>query len=280
MYICKECGCEYKTKPDYCDCGNDCFDEVLNTDNKNKTSKPIYFSNENILSWIVFVVCIILSIVVLLFFPKVTETPEKTSTQQTKIVRETNPNIPDIDTFWINSKPQVQEPQSPVEQIKEIFTPKPAPKPVAKPTQQAKPVQKTQQAKKQTQQKSTTQTKQVKQVQTSQQKQQSQQQTTRSNPYEFTNYKSALAQKLISNINVLNVKGTGRCSISFAIDSTGKLTNKSFTMTSDNKSVNDEVYRIFMLTPRYSPPPSSYDGRTLELTFEFDNGSYRVRYTR
>lgn len=29
MYKCKECGTEYETKPDYCDCGNDTFDEIL-----------------------------------------------------------------------------------------------------------------------------------------------------------------------------------------------------------------------------------------------------------
>src|SRR5574344_1396362 len=29
MYRCKECGSEYKIKPDYCDCGNDTFDEII-----------------------------------------------------------------------------------------------------------------------------------------------------------------------------------------------------------------------------------------------------------
>ena len=29
MYKCKECGTEYETKPDYCDCGNDTFEEIL-----------------------------------------------------------------------------------------------------------------------------------------------------------------------------------------------------------------------------------------------------------
>ena len=28
MYKCKECGAEYKEKPDYCDCGNDEFEGV------------------------------------------------------------------------------------------------------------------------------------------------------------------------------------------------------------------------------------------------------------
>ena len=29
MYKCKECGCEYEVKPDYCDCGNDEFEEII-----------------------------------------------------------------------------------------------------------------------------------------------------------------------------------------------------------------------------------------------------------
>lgn len=31
MFKCKECGLEYNTKPDYCDCGNDEFEEIANT---------------------------------------------------------------------------------------------------------------------------------------------------------------------------------------------------------------------------------------------------------
>ena len=27
MFRCKECGLEYKEKPDYCDCGKDTFDD-------------------------------------------------------------------------------------------------------------------------------------------------------------------------------------------------------------------------------------------------------------
>ena len=36
MYKCKECGTEYEIKPDYCDCGNDTFEEILS---EQQTSK-------------------------------------------------------------------------------------------------------------------------------------------------------------------------------------------------------------------------------------------------
>ena len=29
MFRCKECGTEFDVKPDYCDCGNDTFDEIV-----------------------------------------------------------------------------------------------------------------------------------------------------------------------------------------------------------------------------------------------------------
>ena len=29
MFKCKECGSEFDNKPDYCDCGNDTFEEII-----------------------------------------------------------------------------------------------------------------------------------------------------------------------------------------------------------------------------------------------------------
>ena len=29
MFRCKECGSEFDIKPDYCDCGNDTFEEIV-----------------------------------------------------------------------------------------------------------------------------------------------------------------------------------------------------------------------------------------------------------
>ena len=46
MFKCKECGTEYETKPDYCDCGNNTFEEIISTpkvkqDISQITPKPI-----------------------------------------------------------------------------------------------------------------------------------------------------------------------------------------------------------------------------------------------
>ena len=40
MFRCRECQTEYEVKPDYCDCGNDTFDEILPQKTVQQTPKP------------------------------------------------------------------------------------------------------------------------------------------------------------------------------------------------------------------------------------------------
>ena len=206
--------------------------------------------------------------------------PDDTTKQQTKIVRETNPNIPDIDTFWKNT-PQPQEVQTPVEQIKEFFNPKPAPV-IKKPVQiQSKPKTTPKSQTTTTKPKTTTTTKPVKQQTKTQQTTQTTQQQTNtetSNPYEFITYRNALGNRLLANLNISEISGNGKCSVSFGIDSTGKLINRTFVLKSDNKSLNDEVYRMLMRTPRYNPPPSAYNGQTIRFTIELNNNTLRASF--
>lgn len=285
IYKCKECGCEYNTKPDFCECGNDEFNEVYETTPKDKAPLKMNLGKKDILSWVIFGICMILSILTLAFFPKISEKSEVTTTkQQTKIVRETNPNIPDIDTFWKNT-PQQQEPQSPVEQIKELISPKPAPAPVVKKTQttvQQKQTPKPVQKPKTTQtQKPATQKPAAQQPKPQQSTQSNKPQNNNSdvfNPYEWITYKNALGNRLLANLNVSEIEGGGKCIVTFAIDSTGKLTNRSFALQSNNKTLNDEVYKMLMRTPRYNPPPSSYNGQTVRFVIELNNNTLRAYY--
>ena len=93
MFRCKECQAEYEIKPDYCDCGNDSFDEIIieeqtQEENLEKNSVKILQENKkpekeivneisttklqkqpseiSPLAWIFFTICIILSL--LIFF--------------------------------------------------------------------------------------------------------------------------------------------------------------------------------------------------------------------
>ncbi len=133
MYRCKECGAEYEIKPDYCDCGNDEFEifvaplkeeptekhsDISNTttqntikmsQNKNSSSKN-YSEFDRIrkffdpISTSIFLLCIILSIIVIVFVAN----PAPKSTKQEAVSQETV-NIPSIDSFWDNSIPKAEK---------------------------------------------------------------------------------------------------------------------------------------------------------------------------
>ena len=123
MFKCKDCGCEYKEKPDFCDCGNDTFDEIpepqpqnfeydKNTEiipKKKKTFKEQYpmlssfMGTLDPISVIIFVLCIALSIGS--FF--VIKPKENTETPQEQAAVKNEPRtVPDINTFWDDTPPK------------------------------------------------------------------------------------------------------------------------------------------------------------------------------
>ena len=137
MYKCKECGAEYNIKPDYCDCGNDEFEQILKDEvikktaqdepknkpeikqtvkvEKPKTKKksfneqyPLFsrfIHSIDPISAIVFCVCILLSLY-LVFFAWNPKEPDL-STQKTQ-EQGISKNIPTVDKFWNNSLPVVK----------------------------------------------------------------------------------------------------------------------------------------------------------------------------
>lgn len=276
MFKCVECGNKYDQKPDFCDCGNDVFEEItevkaLKEGRKNNFSKTSFFS------WLFFIACIIISIVVLLFFPQINE--QKTTDpikKQTKQIK----NVPDINSIWTDS---VKEEEPIIEQVKEvIFKPKQPDKPVEKPVVKQQP--------KQTQ---TTQTKKTQPAQTTtkvQTKTKPQAQSrnvtvpksgknqTSSYDYEVINYRTALRQRLFSNLDLYKIEGSGSCCIEFSINENGKLVNRNFVSQSDNKSVNDEVYKMLMRTPQFTPPPESYANKLIKMMFKLTSDSYEIKY--
>lgn len=143
MFKCKECGTEYKEKPDYCDCGNDEFDEIVSVVTPKETEKvqeeeiiekpapaqksknsgfipqvkprktfseqypaiSRFFQSIDPISGIIFLSCLILSVYVLLFAWNVEE-----AVQTEKEVVVSNKNIPSsIDKFWNNSLPVIKK---------------------------------------------------------------------------------------------------------------------------------------------------------------------------
>lgn len=293
MFSCMDCNKKYRTKPNYCDCGNNTFEETNRIPD---------------LSVFFLIACIILSFVILLFPVKIDSSQAVEKNKTETVLPKTN--IPNIDTFW-NDKPAVlqqkmiepqkqtatnitvqtetekikpqqiptrtKEPTKPTQKVQS--QPKPTAKAKTKIVSQPKPTQKVQP-------KPTMQQKTQPKVQPKTQIKQKSKAPTPKEPKisakdseEFYRYKIGLRQALFANLSVLSVQGKGKCGIEFFIDKNGRLTNRAFTFQSDNSSVNDEVYKMLMKMPRYYDPPKAYNGEKIKLTFEFNNGSYVINYT-
>ncbi len=128
MFKCKECGLEYKIKPDYCECGNDEFEiivseeiaqasesEPVHIDKKTEPqiSEPINtytkteeivvkrsLSTGDILSVGFLILCLILSAIILWIPVKQNESAVQESESAITAVTK---NIPSIDKIWNNS---------------------------------------------------------------------------------------------------------------------------------------------------------------------------------
>lgn len=279
MYKCSDCGAEYKTKPDYCDCGNDSFIEIKE-ERKEFKLKPV---NVDLSIWVL-VGCLILSLLVLMFFANPKPQEETVTRKVTKPINEKQ--IPDIETFWDNTPVKVktvkttettvvEEKSEPQKTLTQWFKPKSEPvqqKTVQqKKTVQTKTVTKTTPtatSNKQTQTtKKTTTTNVVKKTPTK----------TVANSTEVLNYKYRLRNALFSKLNYSQIKGSGKCGIQFSVNSEGKLINRAFIFQSDNKSLNDEVYKMMMRLPVYKTPPQGYKGELIKITIEFNNDEYEVK---
>ena len=315
MYKCSECGFEYKVKPDYCDCGNDSFEEIITEAECNNESKEIKsvlqesLLKRNLPSILFLICCIILSFVILFFIGN----PKDVPMEQKNIKEEKNINIPDIDKIWNDEKPKYIPPKKVEQPQEEAIQPKitkvelkKEPIVISKPKLEikSKPVviQKTQPIVKQQPKVQTTskprQTKpelkkqnavQNTQVQPTQQKiqpqvvqqqvQPSNIQTTPKktiNPEELKQYKKALRNKIASNIDFLNIAGDGSCILSFNISSSGALLNRKFISQSQNTSLNDAVYSAMLKVSSFKAPPSGYKNETMKLTVKISGGNFSV----
>lgn len=296
MFRCKDCGCEYEIKPEYCDCGNNTFDEIQ--------TAPKIPDVRKIFSIVIFILCIILAII-----PWTIKEKPQTTQSSTKITKQESISIPDIDKIW-NDNPKVNKI---VEQPKPIATQKKAESKettqLTKPQQTKKTTTQTfiPAAKKNNSNNTTVKKDQPKKIQTSTPKQtqqnnktiktppkvvqktaakvttQAQQpkQVQKPKPIDQTpliNYKNNLRYAMLSKLNIPNISGSGDCAISFSIGSDGKLLNRNFIYKSSNKTVNDEVYYMLMRIPYFKKPPEIYNGETIKMKFYFNNGYYEISF--
>lgn len=320
MYKCTDCNQEYENKPDFCDCGNDNFEfieqipqqqlkqespkspqikKIVTQDRRKR--KEVYQLPVDIPSLLIFFICIVLSILSIIFIGKdsnnVVQEQDKNTSKQTI-------QIPPIDKIWEESKIVVQKPVQTIKVVQKntnnTTTKKSTPKKVTNKTNKQKAVSTTTK-------KTATKT----DVQNTT-KQQSNQQQTVKNPSpkqtvtetlapvpssnatkielqptikkidpeierkELNIYKANLRDKIGKSINFIQVIGDGKCAVTFKIDSSGNLVNRNFSIQSPNNSLNDVVYSAILNNPTYKTPPSGYKGETLILNVQIYNGQFEV----
>ena len=296
MYKCKECGNEFKVKPDFCDCGNDTFDclgerniqENTESENKQKiTFSERYPEIEKLkksidpISLVIFITCILLSILSILFLGN-------NLIKNEEIIQENKPvkNIKNIDSFWDNSLPKVVENKNSEEKKENLIEKVLLEKPIVKKVNPSLPTASKNKSVNQTKKTSSTPKVTSKAVKTQNRTHATVSKKTTNDTKsknvqfqqkaELERYKIGLRNSIFYKIDFTSVVGDGTCSLSFSIDERGKLVNRKFTKKSGNVTLNDAVYKGMMSFPYYKVPPSSYNGETLKLTINFQNGSYEI----
>lgn len=340
MFRCKECQTEYEIKPDYCDCGNDTFEEIVEkqevvettikkvepsevekTETQNaekieeiKQEKPVFEEQKsekivqkqeeikqiapknqqekpkNIDNYalLIFLVCVILSLVII-FYP-IKQTPEQNPTTQKAETKQTE-TIPDIESFWNGevakniSQPKEETPKKEqeidsqrVEQTTKTDT-QTVQKPQNKTKKEVKQTppkttnqNKTQATKKTSNATKTTPTKVNKPVQ-----KQTQTKISTANPQEIARYKVRLRNYIASKIDFTRVVGDGSCSFSFRVTSNGALVDKKVGYISDNDSLNEVVYNALRQTSSFNAPPTGYNSNSvLKLYVKMQGGAFEV----
>lgn len=299
MYKCKDCGQEYKTKPDYCDCGNNTFDEIIPQESQTKkTNKTVYEYNKvpktgdkrgEIFSWIIFSLCIILSVLSLIFIGRGNENNSSVSVNvagDEKAVLE----IPSIEDLWVDSASKIKSPE-PIDNpniFQSIFV-KPQVQVAAKVDKAVKNMKKvtsstqsTVQSNQPAQQGSMTEEQKAELV-----KRLTENKTVsveKSEPVvdeaalkkELMQYKTALRNRIAANIDFTRVIGDGSCAVTFKIDSSGNLIERNFSTQSKNSSLNDVVYYAMMQNPAFQAPPKGYKDETLTLSVKMYGGNFEV----
>lgn len=242
MYRCIECKAVFEYKPDYCDCGNDTFEQIIveqpplqqsytaNIQNNSQAAKKTY-STQEIISMAIFAVCIVLSVLAWIFVGNnAPASSADTQNSYDQTVASVPPSsIPDIEQIWDSTPPASQK------QIGD---------PMAQPT--SNQLLNTRMA---------------------------------TMSPDLTNYIVTLGQTFVSAWPRGEVAGDGACEIEFSINGgDGRIVNKKIHKASDNKTLNDSIATMLENVTQTSVPPQSYHGEKIIMAFSVLHREYKVYY--
>lgn len=158
MFKCSDCGQEFNIKPDFCDCGNNIFEEIKEPKSQQIEEKydeipKTHFHKENtnsktnlnidVAPLLIFFLCIVLSVLSVIYIGKDSLAKieqEKNQPKEKKIKLSETKNLPSIDKIWkdIVVKAEVE----PVKQVAPVL-PKQETKTIVQPVAKQQPVTKT-----------------------------------------------------------------------------------------------------------------------------------------
>ncbi len=232
MYRCTECGREYDICPDYCECGNDIFDEIIedNYYEEEEIEEPVrpkrkltreekeeleQEARDKKKSMIAAIACVILAITVLFLPPY----PEKKSDKVQKQVKTANVKLPELKTFWDDTV------ASPYRKTKDPVLNLPILN-----------------------------------------------QNFASISPQLREYLKEVGGEFNRQWNSALVKGSGECKVEFIINKEGSVTTKRIIASSHNESMDDSVLMALSNVNSFDIPPEDYKGERIFISFKVKEG--------
>ena len=249
MYNCTECQAEYNDCPDFCDCGNDTFEEVYEEVYEEEyyeepvrpVRRPVkpkrVLSPEEIeemeeeaadkkKAMITMGIFLLIALVVICLPPypkkKIDQVKEKAAVAKVK--------LPDVNSYWDNTLPAAfrkGDPDSQLPLLNENFS---------------------------------------------------------SISTDLRSYLVLIGEEFSSQWNANLVDGSGECKIQFTINKDGIIENKKMIAKSRNESLDNSVLLLLSQITNLNLPPADYKGERIILAFKIDEKSgskvYYPQYKR
>ncbi|MCD7780057.1 MAG: TonB family protein [Candidatus Gastranaerophilales bacterium] len=239
MYRCTECHTEYNSCPDYCDCGNDTFEEIAENNyyEEEEQERPVHTPKRKLTpeekkeiakeklekkkSLIALGVILVLCIAVFILPPHKNPKMEKVKQK----VAEAQVKIPGVDSYWNNALPTAFK-------KKDIYANLPL---LNSRLRSISPVLK--------------------------------------------DYLGEIGQKFDRKWDKTIVKGAGECKVEFIINKEGNLSSSRIITSSNNESLDDSVLLVFSNLNSFDVPPDDYKGERIYITFKVaENGASSIKY--
>lgn len=246
MYRCTECYKEYEECPDFCDCGNDTFQEIVEEVNyepeedyyeepaprprPKKKRRPLTEDEMEELremqadkqkAMIALAISIVISVVVLILPPHMPKKMDKVK----KAATESNVKLPGVNSYWDNTpaSPQRKADASANLPVLNKYMSSLSP--------------------------------------------------------DLKDYLKTVGNFISRKWDSDMVNGSGECYAEFTIDKEGNFISRGIIKTSENETMNDSVHLLLDKVTSFDLPPDDYKGERIIISFKKDaNGTRKVSY--